>query len=324
MERFLIIRIGGVGDTILFFPFVSALRATYPQTYIEFVGYPERIQIFKDFGYVNEIKSFDQPRISSFFVEENNLPQELVKYFTKFDTIFAFLNDEEGIFRRNLQRCGVKKLYLFSPYSPDSTHILDYYENLSNSLGLKKINQFENRFLAPSTSPSPLVQRTPYESSDSIGEGEGRNEGKTAVVHPGAGSRKKCWSAKYFAEIINWLEEKYGIKSLLISGPADEEITKEVISNLRKASPEIIKNLTLTELAFLFNRSSLYLGNDSGITHFSAFTGTPTIAIFNQENAKTWSPRGENVHLIASDDLEKISPLQIKETIEILLNHLIT
>lgn len=327
MQRFLILRIGGVGDTLLLLPFISALRQTYPESYLEFIGYPERIQIFKDFGYVDEIKSFDQPGMDSFFVKESNLPEKLVKYFGKFDIIFAFFKDGEGIFNHNLQKCNIEKFYLFSPYPNENMHILDYYQNLSHSLGLKKINQFENRFLCPSTSSSP--QRGEGSLSDEKelapcdGRSPGRVERRTAATHPSAGSKKKCWSPKYFAEIIDWLEEKYGINSLLISGPADEEVTREVISHLKKTKPKIIKNLTLTELALLLNHCSFYLGNDSGITHLSAFTGIPTIAIFNQEKAKIWSPRGENVHLCVSDNLDKISPIEIKEKIEKLITAII-
>lgn len=314
MKRFLIFRIGGVGDTLLLLPFISALRETYSEAYLEFIGYPERIQIFKDFGYVDEIKSFDQPGMSSFFVKENILPVDSVKYFTNFDIIYVFLKNENAIFSENLQKCGIKKFYLFSPYPNVNMHILDYYQSLSRSLGLSDTNRSEDLF---------LQKRNPNRfgnlSLPQLCKNPDAKSGLTAAIHPGAGSKKKCWSAKYFAEIIDWLEEKYGIKSLLISGPADEEVTREVIQHLKKTKPEIIKNSTLTEIALLFNRCSFYLGNDSGITHLSAFTGIPTIAIFNQENAKIWAPRGINVHLLISDDLEKITPDEIKEKITNLL-----
>ncbi|HCJ66319.1 MAG TPA: hypothetical protein DHV62_03095 [Elusimicrobia bacterium] len=305
MKRFLIFRVGGVGDTLLLLPFISALRETYSEAYLEFIGYPERIQIFKDFGYVNEIKSFDQLGMSSFFVKESNLPEKLVKYFGKFDIIFAFLKDEEEIFKKNLQKWGLKDFYLFSPYPYGNMHILDYYNNLIHYLGLKN-SQTKTFFLQRHKNQTRYHLR-------------GDNSDNSIAIHPGAGSKKKCWPAKYFAEIIDWLEKKHIMKTLLISGPADENTTREVVSHLEKTKPEIIRNRTLSELALLFNHCSLYLGNDSGITHLAAFTGIPTVAIFNQENAKIWSPQGRNVHLCVSNDLENISPLVVKEKIKQLI-----
>jgi len=320
MRKLLIIRIGGVGDTLLLLPFILALRETYPDSHLELMGYPERIQIFKDFGYVDEIKSFDQPGISSFFVKDEILPERLVEYFSSFDTIFAFLKDEKGIFNHNLQRCRARKSYVFSPYLDENIHILDYYKSLCRSLGLKNSNWLKSQFLAPSTSPSPL-------------EGEGTDEGRTVAihpvkkfygVHPGAGSKKKCWPAENFVEIIDWLEEKYQLKTLLIYGPAEEKIVQKVLDLLKKASPKVVRDISLTDLAFLLNKCLFYLGNDSGISHLSAFTGIPTISLFGSDEYQKWAPCGENVYIYAEPEgIEKISPSLIKTTIDNLFTPLL-
>ncbi len=305
MKRLLIFRIGGVGDNLLLLPFLSALRETYPEAYLEFIGYPERIHIFKDFGYMDEIKSFDQPGMSSFFLKESNLPAELVKYFTSFDLVYFFLKDENAAFSENLRKYGIKRFHLFSPFPQENIHILDYYGNLIHSLGLKN-----------SQSKTLLLQRYKNQTPDHL---RGDRDNRSAIIHPGAGSKKKCWPAKYFAEIVDWLEKKYIMNTSLISGPADEDTTREVVSHLKRARPEIIKNRTLSELALLLSHCSLYLGNDSGITHLAAFTGIPTLAIFNQENARIWSPRSGNVQLCIADNLENISPPVVKEKIANLL-----
>ena len=52
--------------------------------------------------------------------------------------------------------------------------------------------------------------------------------GKLLVaVHPGSGSRQKCWPLDRYVELIFWLK-KMGAQILLISGQADTGIVEEL------------------------------------------------------------------------------------------------
>ncbi len=44
-------------------------------------------------------------------------------------------------------------------------------------------------------------------------------------------------------------------------------------------------------------RASLYIGNDSGITHLAAAVGTPVLAMFGPTDPAVWAPRGPNVRV---------------------------
>ncbi len=44
--------------------------------------------------------------------------------------------------------------------------------------------------------------------------------------------------------------------------------------------------------------ADLYLGNDSGITHLAAASGTPTIALFGPTDPQVWGPKGPQVSII--------------------------
>ena len=45
------------------------------------------------------------------------------------------------------------------------------------------------------------------------------------------------------------------------------------------------------ELAQWLATASLYVGNDSGITHLAAAVGVPVVAIFRASDARVWLPR---------------------------------
>jgi heptosyltransferase-3 len=54
----------------------------------------------------------------------------------------------------------------------------------------------------------------------------------------------------------------------------------------------------LYELARWLAAASLYIGNDSGITHLAAAAGAPVIAIFGPTDPALWAPRGPRVRVI--------------------------
>ena len=53
--------------------------------------------------------------------------------------------------------------------------------------------------------------------------------------------------------------------------------------------------LALEELAGVLASASLYLGNDSGVTHLAAAVGAPTIAVFGPTDPVIWAPVGPRV-----------------------------
>lgn len=110
------------------------------------------------------------------------------------------------------------------------------------------------------------------------------------VVHPFSGSKRKNWALTKYQELarlighVDWL-----------AGPEEDLAGASRFDNL-------------AELAQFIAGARLYIGNDSGITHLAAATGVRTLAIFGPASPRIWMPRGENVDVIAMDDLEALTP----------------
>jgi ADP-heptose:LPS heptosyltransferase len=60
-----------------------------------------------------------------------------------------------------------------------------------------------------------------------------------------------------------------------------------------------LHNLDLAKAAALLEGSSLYVGNDSGITHLAAATSTQTVALFGPSDPRQWAPRGRKVSILS-------------------------
>ena len=124
------------------------------------------------------------------------------------------------------------------------------------------------------------------------------------AVHPGSGSARKNAPAALFAALCRELSPT--ARWLLIEGPADEVAAAGVAS-----VPGAVRTgaLSLHALAAMLSRASLYVGNDSAVTHLAAALGVPTVALFGPTDPRTWAPVGPRVAFVAAPQGDFIASL---------------
>lgn len=134
-------------------------------------------------------------------------------------------------------------------------------------------------------------------------------------LHIGAGKVPNRWNVKNFAEVINYLFEKYDSFIYLTIGNWDEELLKNILPILNR-KPEILRNLPIPRLAAIIELSDLFISNDTGIMHCAGATKTPLIALFGPTDPEIWSPVGENKYYIKKG--EDINSIQVKDVVELI------
>ncbi len=112
-----------------------------------------------------------------------------------------------------------------------------------------------------------------------------RSDGGFAVIHPFSGSPRKNWPLERFRDLASLLP----MPVRWCAGP-EEDLEDTVRFN------------DLWDLACWLASASLYVGNDSGITHLAAAAGAPVIALFGPTDPAIWAPRGPQVSVIAAPD----------------------
>jgi ADP-heptose:LPS heptosyltransferase len=105
-----------------------------------------------------------------------------------------------------------------------------------------------------------------------------------AVIQPFSGSPRKNWPLVKFRALAAHLERVMPVH--WCSGPDDPPL------------PGAVRIDDLWELAGWLARAQVYIGNDSGITHLAAATGTPVLAIFGLTDPSVWAPRGQHVRVV--------------------------
>jgi len=114
---------------------------------------------------------------------------------------------------------------------------------------------------------------------------------KFAVIHPFSGSPKKNWPIDRYRELAQRLEKLLPVK--WCAGPEEE-------------LPGAVRIENLYDLACWLSSASLYVGNDSGITHLAAAAGAPVVAIFGASDPNVWAPSGPNVEVVSASSLQAI------------------
>jgi ADP-heptose:LPS heptosyltransferase len=120
------------------------------------------------------------------------------------------------------------------------------------------------------------------------------------LIHPGSGSRKKCWPLSGFGEIAQSLRAR-GRRPAFILGPAEydlAEILTQPFFQQDEHLGKIYRVDDLTELARRLKTSGGFIGNDSGVSHLSAFLGLPTVAVFGPSDPQRWRPMGRRVAIV--------------------------
>lgn len=120
------------------------------------------------------------------------------------------------------------------------------------------------------------------------------------VIHPFAGSRKKCWPLENFKELARRLAERMPVK--WCAGPEEDLGGAERFTDLY-------------ELACWLASARVFIGNDSGPAHLAAAAGTPVVALFGASDHHVWAPRGSQVAIAAAPSLAEIKVEQVESLV---------
>ncbi len=275
---------------IVTLPTFGAIRRYFQGAHIEIMGYTTFLEITKGRFYADTISRFDHADNALLFVNNAQLPPPLIKKFEGIDLIFSFVSDKEQVFAHNLRKTGVNHIIHREPLPAcsENTHITDHLLKSLDSLGIDD----------PTAIPKVFLNNEDLCLGEKFIKDAAVNPSKPLIaIHPGSGSRQKCWPVERFAALMSRLSRDVDAQFLVTSGPADDKILEEL---RKKTGNSFItaNQLPLPHLAAIIAKCRLFIGNDSGITHLAAAVRTPTIALFGPTDPQIWGTRGEKVTIL--------------------------
>ena len=127
-------------------------------------------------------------------------------------------------------------------------------------------------------------------------------DGKFLVVmNPGAKFKVKTWSPERFGLIAQWLHEQFGACVVIVGIEAEKEAARNVVQSSKNGALDWAGETSLPELIELLRLSNIAVTNDTGTMHIAAALGVPIVAIFGTRLSPThWFPHSSRVKILFS------------------------
>jgi lipopolysaccharide heptosyltransferase I len=291
MNRFLIVRLGSLGDIVHGIPVAAALRHEYPTSRIDWMADPRYVEL------LNLVVGLDRrigvdPRAIRRGDGRRRFRQTLRELR---DTGYDAAIDLQGLLksamlarsirahqtigfpRRHLREPLARLFYTDAPEPGLATHVI--YKNLA-LLAPLHVTDLRVRF--------PLEIPRTVTSEQIISRFEGRDY---ALINPGAAWPNKRWPPARFGAVAAVMAREFGWRSLVLWGPGEQELAHEVVAQSGGAA-EISPPTTITDLVGVARNARLMISGDTGPLHIAGAVNTPIVALYGPTRPERNGPWG--------------------------------
>ncbi|MFQ6069710.1 MAG: glycosyltransferase family 9 protein [Candidatus Aminicenantales bacterium] len=193
----LLFRMGGLGDLLITFPSINLLRKTLHPCSITLVCREEYGFILKETGVVDNIISAGASKLAPLFASPP-YPEDITCWLEGFSMILGWMQKKDSL---NLETLCISR------FKGRCRFIVcdQAYHGPLSTFFFQKTAEFlpDEKVPLPSFNECLLLPLTTQQKQDGLkllGEKALVSKEKLAVVHPGSGTRDKCWPLKSFLE----------------------------------------------------------------------------------------------------------------------------
>ena len=122
-----------------------------------------------------------------------------------------------------------------------------------------------------------------------------------AILNPGAAWPNKRWPAARFGAVAASIRREHGWRSVVLWGPGDQELAASVAAASQGAS-EVAPPTTITDIVGIARAARLMVSGDTGPIHIAGAVGTPLVALFgptSPERNGPWAARDVTLSRVA-------------------------
>ena len=272
--RFLVVRLGSLGDIVHTFPAVAALRESFPAANIVWLTHPRWQFLVQRSGLASEVWTVETRALSSVREVAQRLRKASWDAAIDYQGLWksALLPLLGGIKRRigfssaTIREFGVPLLYT-DRVETNKTHIADQNGELSLRAGAQR-------------GTTSVTLQIPQQDQDAVctrllAQGLKRY----VVLSPGGGWRSKCWPVERFADLCRKLRSSLNVRCVVNVGPEDADLAAPLLAACADADPLFYRG-SLGELMALLRGASCIVSGDTGPLHLAIALGTRAVALF--------------------------------------------
>jgi heptosyltransferase I len=284
VSRFLIVRLGALGDVVHAIPVAAALRRAHPQAKIDWLVSAKHREI------LDLVPAIDRRLVindrdgavggTSLWGAIGELRR--ARYDVVFDlqgliksAILARLSGAPRIlgFSSSYSREALARIFYTESFDPGRGGLYDPRETrhvVAINLGLLSLVG-----IAPAAPEFPLEPITSSVAQWALEQTHGRY----VLLNPGAAWPNKRWPPARLAAVANQLRERHGLQSVVLWGPGEEDLARAVVAEALDAAL-LSPKTTIADLVALARGAALMVSGDTGPTHIATAVGTPLVGIY--------------------------------------------
>ena len=298
VHRVVVIELWNIGDVILTMPFLAQLRSVFPEASIALAAKSFASDLLSGTGLVDEFIVVDLAWSPS---DDTGPGRKFLSLFQasrtmrarKFDIAFSGRDHfRERVLlglsgaRRRVARSGSRGDQFLTDAvesAPGATHRVDSWLALLNPFGGAVDVQV----------PRLHITDAEREWADDYLASRGAGSGDVIIgIHPGASLPEKRWPMDRFREVAAAAAPQPGLRVITFADPSGFG------DDLFDTPGVIGAQVSFRELIALINRCDLLVCNDSGPMHIAGAVGVPTVALFGEGIAESFSPLGLNHEIL--------------------------
>jgi heptosyltransferase-1 len=272
--RFLVVRLGSLGDIVHTFPAVAALRESFPNAEIIWLTHPRWKLVVERSSIASQVWTVETRSFSS--LRETFRRIRAAKFDAAIDyqglwkssslPFFGGVAKRIGFSSQTIREPGVPILYT-DRVRATANHIADQNGELSLHAGAK--HGVASFTLQVSREADSRVRQ------DFSSHGIHRY----VVLSPGGGWRSKYWPAERFGALCQKIHNSLGLRCILNCGPGDDDLVAAVHAASGDANPLPYRS-DLEQLMAVLRSAVCVIGGDTGPLHLAVALGTPVVALF--------------------------------------------
>jgi heptosyltransferase I len=284
--RFLLVRLGSLGDVIHALPAASALRDAFPEARIDWLIEPKWQRLLEGNPDLTEIISLEKKSAGGLITTTRKLRAARYACAIDFQGLYksALPAFASGAPRRigfpsTYAREGFASLFYTDRVNPRGAHKVDHNLTLAAAAGAR-----------PSPPRFPLTLR-PEDEKQVAQELARHNLENFYVLNPGGGWRSKCWPPERYGELHHRLAVQHNWRGVVTFGPGEEDLAEELISAAGDSAPVALP-LSLGPLMALLRRAKFVVSADTGPLHLASALGAPVVGLFGPTDPARNGPYG--------------------------------
>jgi heptosyltransferase I len=297
VNRFLIVRLGALGDVVHAIPVAAALRRAWPDARIDWIVGGRHAEILDLVPALTTRIVVKDRRGATTGASLPAVVRGLRRQ--QYDVVL----DLQGLLKSALlargagasRVIGFAKAYLREPlarmlyteqydpggegiYAPSEIrHVVEINLGMVSMLGL-----------VPGRPEFPFVAHR-SEVAEAM---RAATQGRYALLNPGAAWPNKRWPSERFAGVARRLRERQGISSVVLWGPGERELADTVVA--AAAGAAVLSPPTrIADVLELARTAAVMVSGDTGPTHIGAAVGAPIVGLYGPtrpERNGPWLP----------------------------------